>query len=94
MELRKIPLGSFIEILQGLYEEGVNFIDLSSSVNNDGESVRDSVKITVKPEYLEEVEDEQEIDEEDLQELNREIKLEVDEDESSSLSEDDINELI
>jgi len=50
--LRKIPLGPFIDILQDLFDNGADFIDLSGDVNDDGESPRDSLKITVKPEYL------------------------------------------
>jgi hypothetical protein len=52
MNLRKIPLGPFIEILTDLFENGADFIDLSGEENNEGEAPRDSIKITVKPEYL------------------------------------------
>jgi hypothetical protein len=52
MILRKIPLGTFIEILTDLFDNGADFIDLSGDENNDGETPRDSLKITVKPEYL------------------------------------------
>jgi hypothetical protein len=52
MILRKIPLGPFIEILTDLFDNGADFIDLSGDENNDGETPRDSLKITVKPEYL------------------------------------------
>ena len=52
MTLRKIPLGPFIEILQDLLDNGADFIDLSGDVNNEGDAPRDSLKITVKPEYL------------------------------------------
>jgi len=93
MELRKIPLGPFIEILQGLYEDGVNFIDLEGSVNDDGKSLRDTIKITVKPEYLEE--EEEEDDDDDIQELDREIQIDInDDDDVTPLSDDDINKLM
>ena len=52
MMLRKIPLGPLIEILTDLFENGADFIDLSGNVNDDGETPRDTLKITVKPEYL------------------------------------------
>jgi hypothetical protein len=91
MELRKIPLGPFIEILQGLYEDGVNFIDLEGSVNDDGKSLRDTIKITVKPEYLEEEEEE---DDDDIQELDREIQIDINDDDVTPLSDDDINKLM
>ena len=82
MMLRKIPLGPFIEILQSLYEEGADFIDLSGESNDVGENLKDSIKITVKPEYLSE--DDSEMD----------LEIDFPEDTSEGLSEDDINELI
>ena len=59
--LRKIPLGPFIEILTDLFENGADFIDLAGDENNDGETPRDSLKITVKPEYLSIDEEEEDI---------------------------------
>lgn len=61
MMLRKIPLGPFIEILTDLFENGADFIDLAGDENNDGETPRDSLKITVKPEYLSIDEEEEDI---------------------------------
>lgn len=52
MKLRKIPLESLLEILQQLYEDGADYIDISGEVNKDGSIERDVIKITVKPEYL------------------------------------------
>lgn len=94
MELRKIPLGPFIEILTDLFESGADFIDLSGSENTDGETPRDSIKITVKPEYLSNEEEEEEEDN-DLQEFGREIQIDINDSSSSThLSDDDINELM
>jgi hypothetical protein len=62
MNLRKIPLGPFIEILTDLFENGADFIDLSGDENNEGEAPRDTLKITVKPEYLSpDIEEEEEV---------------------------------
>lgn len=52
MMLRKIPLEKFIEILQDLYDGGADYVDLSGGETNEGETLVDSIKITVKPEYL------------------------------------------
>jgi len=73
MNLRKIPLESFIEILQELYEQGADYIDISEEdhINN-----KDVIKITVRPEYF----------------INDREQYETDD--VSSLSDDDINDLI
>jgi hypothetical protein len=94
MMLRKIPLGPFIEILTDLFENGADFIDLAGDENNDGETPRDTIKITVKPEYLspeEEEDDDIEVD----HGMDFLITNENDTPPSSSpLSEDDIEDLI
>ena len=60
--LRKIPLGPFIEILTDLFENGADFIDLSGNEDNGTEAPRDTLKITVKPEYLSpDIEEEEEV---------------------------------
>lgn len=89
--LRKIPLGPFIEILQDLFENGADYIDISGENNDDGETPRDTIKITVKPEYL--------IDhnEDDTVELEQEIQMDYSDDLDtgrSTLSDEDINDLI
>jgi hypothetical protein len=62
MNLRKIPLGPFIEILTDLFENGADFIDLSGNEDNGTEAPRDTLKITVKPEYLSpDIEEEEEV---------------------------------
>lgn len=95
--LRKIPLGPFIEILTDLFDNGADFIDLSGDVNDEGEAPRDSIKITVKPEYLSpDINNEEE--EEDLIDLGMDfiIHNETGDDTTSSspLSDDDIEDLI
>jgi hypothetical protein len=62
MNLRKIPLGPFLDILQDLFENGADFIDLSGNEDNGTEAPRDTLKITVKPEYLSpDIEEEEEV---------------------------------
>ena len=80
--LRKIPLEGLIQILTNLYEEGADFIDISGIQDNREEGSIDVIKITVKPEYM------SDNDEND-------IEIEIDmEGERPSLSEDDIKDLI
>ena len=91
--LRKIPLGPFIEILQDLFENGADFIDLAGDENNKGEAPRDSLKITVKPEYLS-IEEEEE--EEDIIDHGMDFLIDNGNDitSSSPLSDTDIEDLI
>jgi hypothetical protein len=95
--LRKIPLGPLIEILTDLFENGADFIDLSGNVNDDGETPRDTLKITVKPEYLS-LDDED--DEEDIIDygmdflINNETEDNSPSSSSSPFSKDDIEDLI
>lgn len=79
MQLRKIPLMELLEILNDLYEEGVDYIDISGTSNDDGVNPQDYIKITVRPDYM------AEDDTEDIDESS--IKV-------SRLSENDINDLI
>jgi hypothetical protein len=52
MNIRKIPLEPFIQILQDLFENGTDFIDISGEQNAEDEAPRDMIKISVKPEYM------------------------------------------
>jgi hypothetical protein len=92
--LRKIPLGPFIEILTDLFENGADFIDLIGDENNEGETPRDTVKITVKPEYLSpDIDDEEEDD--DVIDLGMDFLINNEnQTPPSPLSEDDIQDLI
>lgn len=92
MMLRKIPLGTFIEILTDLFENGADFIDLAGDENNEGETPRDTLKITVKPEYLSPDIDEEE--EEVDHGMDFLINNETDTPPTSSLFEDDLQDLI
>ena len=89
MMLRKIPLGPFIEILTDLFENGADFIDLSGDENNDGETPRDTLKVTVKPEYLSLDEEE-----EDIIDYGMDFLINNETDTPTSLSKDDIEDLI
>ena len=91
LKLRKIPLGPLIEILQDLYDGGVDYIDLSGEQNNNEDSPKDIIQITVKPEYV--LHDEEEDD------VTQEIELDYSDNDIPStirkrLSDDDINDLI
>jgi len=92
MMLRKIPLGPFLEILQDLFDNGADFIDLSGDVNDEGEAPRDSIRITVKPEYLSpDINEEEEVVDHGMDFL---IDNEAETPPSSPLSDDDIEDLI
>lgn len=95
MMLRKIPLGPLIEILTDLFENGADFIDLSGNVNDDGETPRDTLKITVKPEYLSlEEEDEEDIIDYGMDFLINNETEDNSPSSSSPFSKDDIEDLI
>jgi hypothetical protein len=97
LSIKKIPLKGLLEILTDLYEEGVNYIDISSG---EGTELKDILKIDVLPEYM--AEDMEDIDEDEeleyIEEFPEPIEDEEEEDTSSSievkkLSEDDLNNL-
>jgi hypothetical protein len=81
--LRKIPLEMLLQILQDLYDGGADYVDISGDNDVDGE-LRDTIKFTIKPEYMS---DPDIIDDED-------IHIEDRLDGRIRLSDDDINELI
>jgi hypothetical protein len=97
--LHKIPLGPFIEILTDLFENGADFIDLSGDENNEGETPRDTIKITVNPEYLsEDIDDD---DDDDVQEIDGKVDFLIEEGTTPpppllppSFSDEDIADLI
>lgn len=74
-----------INILEDLYNGGADYVDISGDTDVDG-NLRDTIKITVKPEYLSDTNQEDE--------LSIEQELDVTDDNRPSLSEEDINELI
>jgi|APFre7841882793_1041355.scaffolds.fasta_scaffold03510_3 hypothetical protein len=78
--LRKIPLENFIQILQDLYDGGADYIDISGEQSGEEESLKDIIKITVRPEYVNE---------------DNDIEIEFTEETGNlPLSDDDINDLI
>jgi hypothetical protein len=86
--LRKIPLEMLIQILQELYDGGADYVDISGDNDVDG-SPRDTIKLTVKPEYL------SDFDKNDGSSFEQELDIEwTEEDKPSSLSDEDINDLI
>jgi hypothetical protein len=96
LRLRKIPLYPLIEILQDLYESGADFIDLSGEQSEEGETPKDTIQITIKPEYM--LHDERD-DDDDIEDVTQEIEIDYSDDDvpstiRKSLSDDDINDLI
>ena len=94
LRLRKIPLYPLIEILQDLYDSGADFIDLSGEQSDEGDTPKDLIQITIKPEYM--LHDERNEEDDDV---TQEIELDYSDDDipdtkSRSLSDDDINDLI
>lgn len=93
LNIKKIPLKGLLEILTDLYEEGVNFIDISMG---EGSEIKDVMKIDILPEYmasddeLDEDEEEWDVYEEEAEpHTSQESTIQV-----SKLSEDDLNNLL
>ena len=78
-----------IQILQELYDGGADYVDISGDTDVDGVP-RDTIKLTVKPEYL------SDFDEESGISLEQELDLDWTEEDKdkSGLSDEDINDLI
>lgn len=78
MKIVKIPLAALLAILQDLYDNGADYIDISGEENVLGLELKDMMKIVVKPDYLSQEErddydiDEEDDDEEDYEENNEE----------------------
>lgn len=86
-QLRKIPLETLIHILQEIYDGGADYIDISGDMDDDG-SLRDTLKITVKPEYISS-------SEKDVIKIAKDNKsFQKNSDILYGLSEEDINELM
>lgn len=89
LRLRKIPLEPLIQILQDLYESGADYIDISGEQNGEGDSIKDLIQITIKPDYMSSPDDD----------VADDIEVDYSEDDISdtttrTLSDDDINNLI
>lgn len=50
-QLRKIPVGPFIEILKNLYDDGVDFIDINGETSEDLKNIQDTITIIIRPGY-------------------------------------------
>jgi hypothetical protein len=86
LSLRKIPLESLIQILQDLYESGADYIDISGEENAEGNDLKDTIKITIKPDYMSTNRDDEDFEDEQYNDDNTSS--------TSPLSEDDINDLL
>lgn len=84
MKLRKIPLEPLIEILKDLFDSGADYIDISGHNNKENDDLQDVIKITIKPEYMIDPDDDDTIEE---------IEMSYDDDQRT-LSDEDINNLI
>lgn len=82
----------FIQILQDLYDNGADFVDISGEHSKEGEPLKDTLKLTVKPEYLSDYSEEDTIGLE--QELDVSFSDDVENDEEQGFSENDLNDLI
>jgi hypothetical protein len=86
-QLRKIPLETLIHILQEIYDGGADYIDISGDMDDDG-NLRDTLKITVKPEYFSSTEKDV------IKKLKDNTSFQKNSDILYGLSEEDINELM
>lgn len=94
IKLNKIPIASLINVLQHLYEEGADYIDLQGE-HTPGDA-NDVIKVTVRPEYYvgePDGDDDSEQDKTDPEYLFTEIEEEPKED-INPISDDEINDLI
>ena len=83
-----------IQILQELYDGGADYVDISGDTDVNG-IPRDTIKLTVKPEYLSSDIDVEDVEEED-DVVNHEIDFLMDNESNTPtpLSDDDIADLI
>jgi hypothetical protein len=86
--LRKIPLEMLLQILQDLYDSGADYVDISGDTDVNG-APRDTIKITVRPEYITDIENDSDVATEG--EINMKWS---EEDVPSRLSDKDLNDLI
>ena len=78
-----------IRILEDLYNGGADYVDISGDTDVDGE-LRDTIKFTIKPEYMSDPDTIDEDEDDEDEDLHVEDRL----DGRIRLSDDDINELI
>ena len=75
-----------INILEDLYNGGADYIDISGDTDTDG-TPRDTIKITVRPEYLSTEED-------TVEDTVEDVKKKIDISKPLDLSDENINDLI
>jgi hypothetical protein len=105
MNIRKIPLEPLIHILQDLFDNGTDFVDISGEQNIEGEEPRDVIKISVKPEYMMNFNDDDDNEENMIEFMEEEIEMDYtgsfeeltkhnNTNDKHSLSDEDIDNLI
>ena len=77
-----------LQILQDLYDSGADYVDISGDTDVNG-APRDTIKITVKPEYMTDIENDSDVATEG--EINMKWS---EEDVPSRLSDKDLNDLM
>lgn len=82
----------FIQILQDLYENGADFVDISGEHSKEGEPLKDTLKLTVKPEYLSDYSEEDTVGIE--QELDVDFSESDEEEEQKGFSDKNLDDLI
>lgn len=84
-----------IQILQELYDGGADYVDISGDNDVDG-IPRDTIKLTVKPEYisLDINEEEDNEEQENIIDYRMDFLIDNKNDAPTSLSDDDIEDLI
>lgn len=110
VKISKVPLEDLLNILENLYEQGVNYIDFDFLI--DPQEIQSVISISTRPEYIstpeeleeekllaKELEDDEEDEDEDeeddvLQRIKREQEKLSQEAPDEALSDDDLNELI
>lgn len=93
LKLIKVPVTQLMQILHQLYEDGADFIDIEGQHRPNASN--DVIKVTVRPEYYESADDNDDSQEKaDSEFLFTEVPYEPPGDEINPLSEEDINDLI
>lgn len=92
--IKKVPLDALINVLVDLFEKGINFIDIQGNE----EDLVTKMTITIMPDYIDEefVEDDEDDDDVELRELTKEEweSLDIPEEKTKGLTEQDLNDLL
>ena len=92
LKLNKVPVSSLIQILNHLFEDGADYIDIEGEPQPGKEN--DVIKVTVRPEYYVDVNGKSGQKEDDPEYLFTESPYEEPKEEINPLSDEDINDLI